>query len=1341
MNYGRLLFLAMIMFIGQGVAFSQGIKTVTSTANDGDGSLRQTISEAVDGDVIVFSGAIQTITVDSSLNLGDKTLTIDGGGDVVLERSLTAVDSFRVVTINADSGKVVAIKNLTIQNGLTLNEDGGGLWADNNTYGKTILEGLVFTGNTGSGKGGGAYITGGTDSLLSTVIDCEFISNEVTGGDNGDGDGGGIWAEYTEIIGCTINGNAAGDDGGGAWVTDGVIIDNTVFTGNSCSGDAGGAMRIQDRSVVVKNSTFESNVSAGGGGAVMLARGTMINCEFYNNTSTEQGGAINGNQNECYFYDCVFEGNTAGTDAGAVWMDDGGLLKNSIVIGNTAVKNGGGVYLAGSKQPAKMVGCIVANNAADSIGGGVFVAEGNVINSTLVNNFAAENGGALAGDGAWLLANSIVFGNDAAGDDKNVQVVSNLATIAAMNSAIDANGYDAAGWTASNITTLDASPFVGGSNADSLMLPGGSALIDAGDTTGLPDLYPGGWDHVQVFDMDLNGVKRVINGDIDLGPYEKYVTLVVTNADDNGAGSLRQTILDAVDGDNVITFADGITTIKVDQALELGDKSLIIDGGEDVILDGAFSGDPLLDIYRVFNVTGVMDKTVTIKNLTVQNGVASSGGDGGGLLADHSAGGQTMLDNLVFKDNKAEDMGGAVAITGYNADTISMVTNSEFIENTAVDDGGALVAANTMFSGCTFTGNQTGDNGGAARADAVALFDNCIFTGNIAAGAGGAIRLSDESAAASNCVFEDNSAGESAGAVFMARGTLMNCDFMDNTAVGDGGAIFANQNESYMYDCVFTGNSAGASGGAVYVDDGGMLSNCVLTNNSAVLNGGGVFLEGNNDPALIVGCLVDNNTADAQGGGVYVQAGDVINSIITDNYAGTNGGAFTGETGPWFMANSVVWNNDAAGAEKNIEVVSNSATDHAANCAIDATAYNAGAWTATNISTLDASPFVGGTGNDSLYSASVKLVDAGTLDYGILDILPETDLEGNARIQTSIDLGVYEGEIINVLGISLDLSSVEVGIGATVTVNATVTPDFATDKSVEWTSSDETVATVDGGVITGVGEGNATITATTVDGGFTATTQVTVLNAVTGVTLNETAISLEEGENFTLEATVAPADATNPAVLWTSGDDDVATVDGGVVTAVAPGTATITVVTVDGGLTASCEVTVTPATVAVTGVSLDQSTLELEPGGTATLVATVAPENATDKSVSWSSSDDAVATVADGVVTAVADGTCTITVTTTDGGFTATCDVTVETVGLEKFEAGFRMYPNPIKDKLYIEGEHIHSVKVYSITGTAVMIVEEGLSDGISFDGIESGMYILKIATDNGTAATTIVKE
>lgn len=172
--------------------------------------------------------------------------------------------------------------------------------------------------------------------------------------------------------------------------------------------------------------------------------------------------------------------------------------------------------------------------------------------------------------------------------------------------------------------------------------------------------------------------------------------------------------------------------------------------------------------------------------------------------------------------------------------------------------------------------------------------------------------------------------------------------------------------------------------------------------------------------------------------------------------------------------------------------------------------------------------------------------------------------------------------------------------------------------------------------------------------------------SVTGVSLNKTSLSLVEGGSEALSATVAPDNATNKAVSWKSSDTGVATVDGsGKVTAVKAGSATITVTTTDGSKTATCSVTVTSKTILVTGVALDKTTLELVEGAEETLKATITPADATNQVVTWSTSDKNIANVSDGKVTAVKAGETTITVTTSDGGKTATCKVTVKAVELE----------------------------------------------------------------------------
>ena len=253
---------------------------------------------------------------------------------------------------------------------------------------------------------------------------------------------------------------------------------------------------------------------------------------------------------------------------------------------------------------------------------------------------------------------------------------------------------------------------------------------------------------------------------------------------------------------------------------------------------------------------------------------------------------------------------------------------------------------------------------------------------------------------------------------------------------------------------------------------------------------------------------------------------------------------------------------------------------------------------------------------------------------------------------------------IAVSGVSLSKTSMTLVEGDSETISATVSPSNATNQTVSWSSSPSDVASVDGGKVTALKPGKATVTVTTADGGKTATCSVTVEAKkipVTGVTLDKTEAELVEGESITLTATIAPEDATDKTVSWVSSDEEIAKVDSeGKVSAIAPGTADITVTTTDGEKKAVFALTVVAKVVPVESIAIDKETLELVEGDSATLTATVSPDNASDKTYAWTSSNPDVATVAeDGTVTAIAPGNTTITATSNDGGKTASCEVSV----------------------------------------------------------------------------------
>ncbi len=245
--------------------------------------------------------------------------------------------------------------------------------------------------------------------------------------------------------------------------------------------------------------------------------------------------------------------------------------------------------------------------------------------------------------------------------------------------------------------------------------------------------------------------------------------------------------------------------------------------------------------------------------------------------------------------------------------------------------------------------------------------------------------------------------------------------------------------------------------------------------------------------------------------------------------------------------------------------------------------------------------------------------------------------------------------------IELNKTTTTIAVRKTETLTATITPSNATNKTLTWSSSNTSIATVNSsGVVTAKAGGTATITAKANDGsGCSATCKVTVSVPITKIELNKTSTTIAVGKTETLTATITPSNATNKTLTWSSSNTSIASVNSsGVVTAKAAGTATITAKANDGsGCSATCSITVN---VPVTGVKLNISNTTLTVAKSETLTATISPSNATNKSVTWSSSNSSIASVANGVVSAKAPGTATITVKTVEGGFTATCTVKVD---------------------------------------------------------------------------------
>ena len=304
----------------------------------------------------------------------------------------------------------------------------------------------------------------------------------------------------------------------------------------------------------------------------------------------------------------------------------------------------------------------------------------------------------------------------------------------------------------------------------------------------------------------------------------------------------------------------------------------------------------------------------------------------------------------------------------------------------------------------------------------------------------------------------------------------------------------------------------------------------------------------------------------------------------------------------------------------------------------------------------------------------------------------------------------YEAnKVVPVSGITLNKTAIELTEGETFQLEASVAPDNASDKTISWSSSDNNIATVADGLVSTWKAGEVVITAKA--GDCTATCSLTVINKanpelpdttdvpITGIKLDRSEAELSEGESLTLVATITPDNATDKSISWSSSDESIATVVNGAVTALKMGEVVITAKA--GECIASCSIRVKAKEIPVESITLDKTEAELTEGETLTLVAMVSPENATDKSIVWSSSDERIATVADGLVSTLKAGEAIITAQC--GNLSATCRIIVKAKpdALESVEL------------------HTGIRSIYSLQGLKLGSCED------DFDRLPEGLYII----------------
>lgn len=292
----------------------------------------------------------------------------------------------------------------------------------------------------------------------------------------------------------------------------------------------------------------------------------------------------------------------------------------------------------------------------------------------------------------------------------------------------------------------------------------------------------------------------------------------------------------------------------------------------------------------------------------------------------------------------------------------------------------------------------------------------------------------------------------------------------------------------------------------------------------------------------------------------------------------------------------------------------------------------------------------------------------------------------------AMNINVYE----HTTGITLD-NNLEIKIGEKKQLKAKTIPVQTSDGEILWYSSDTDIATVDNtGIVKGEKQGICEIIATSVDGGYNATCQVKVLQPLTNIQLDKHEVTIKTGSSFQLNAITSPNNADNKKVLWSSDNNNVATVSiDGIVVAQKAGEATIMCKSAENeDINDICKVTVIQP---VTGINLNENELTLHKlGETVQLIANVQPEDASNKTVRWSSSKEDVCSISDnGTLVTLSNGVSIITATTVDGGFVAVCIVNVDTTsGIENIN---------ITDKEQIDS-------YYTIDGRRINALQKGLN-------------------------------
>ena len=778
-------------------------------------SLLEAIKAAPEGATLKVSGTIQATNNGSGVteNYGEivinKNLTIEGkngaGTDILdaNENVLGAAKAHRI--FHVANGKRLTLKNLTLKNGKKAGANGGGIYSE----GTLTLENTNIEGSTAAN--GGAISNRGTLSITGGT----FSKNTATS------DGGAIYSNSGTVTlnNATIGGTAA--DANKAQNGGGICLDGASSTGTMNSGtisyneakhtndvsNGGGIFILRSASFTMNDGTISNNKSIKNSSAVSYGGGVCI-----------KGNGSSGNHAKFIFKGGSITSNTANY-GGGVQMTEGGIFEMGgtsqipSITGNTASPgNGGGVAVGGAM---KMMGGRIADNTAGN-GGGIFLW------SSRAGQISLDmSGGLIQGNTAADKGKGICFFLGS-GNNKLKMKMSGTAKVESNNDVY---------LHSVNTITVDESSFTpqGGGKAATITPETYNTTTQVLSGTAV------GTEHGKF------EVTRASNGDFWAVTEDGNLARFVDGSKSLAWKNLKDVVNAVQEGDTIIIA----NTIKAtDDSGNKGeiriDKNLTIQGNTGKTSD-------ILDAdgkNRIFSVAN--GKTLTLKNLTLENG---SGDYGGGIRADSNC--TLTMTGCILKGNKVNRLGGGIYASNT---TITMkdctLTGNVAHEPSGTASGGGIYADNNKMvtiENCTFTGNK-GDYGGCIRTDSSIItltIKNCTFTGNN---------------------------GRFGGCIYAANSTVT----IEGGSIGGTDAGKANN-----------ATDSGGSGGGLYIGNNTTLTlkNCTVTGNTALEKGGSVYVTGYNAKLIMEGSTTITPAADKND--VYL---DNNNMITVDNTLSPQGG-------------------------------------------------------------------------------------------------------------------------------------------------------------------------------------------------------------------------------------------------------------------------------------------------------------------------------------------------------------------------------------------------------------------------------------------------------------------